>query len=136
MRTVFNSEMIRKKDFSGRIKEGSEKLSAIIFGADQSPSISKNIYWTQFLNQETAVAMGAEKYGKMYDMPVVFTYLSRVKRGYYKVKFETVSEHPTKEPDGAITEKHVRLMENQILSQPHYWLWSHKRWKKKREPED
>jgi KDO2-lipid IV(A) lauroyltransferase len=126
--------MIAKKDFSQRVKEGHEKLSAIIFGADQSPSISKNIYWTQFLNQDTAVALGAEKYGKLYDMPVVFTHLSRVKRGYYVVEFETVTANPVQEEEHFITEKHVRLMEKQILKQPEFWLWSHKRWKKKREP--
>lgn len=134
MRTTFGSEMIAKKDFRNNIETGGNEQRAIIFGADQSPSISKNLYWTQFLNQETAVALGAEKYAKIYDMPVVFTWLRREKRGYYSVEFETVTADPINEPEGAITEKHVRIMEKQILAKPEFWLWSHKRWKKKREP--
>jgi len=132
MRTVFNSEMIAKKDFGKRMQEGHDKLRAIIFGADQSPSISKNIYWTQFLNQDTAVAFGAEKYAKLYDMPVVFTHLNRESRGKYTVEFETVTENPLQEREGDITERHVRILEKQILERPEFWLWSHKRWKKKR----
>ena len=134
MRTTFNSKMIAKKDFKQSFEEEDKELRAIIFGADQSPSISKNIYWTQFLNQETAVAFGVEKYAKMYDMPVVYAQLLRVKRGYYSVEFKTVSEQPALEKEGDITERHVRLLEQQILAKPEHWLWSHKRWKKKREP--
>ena len=133
MRKQFNAEMVAKKDFAQSIKEANKSKRAVLFGADQSPSISKNIYWTTFLKQETAVALGAEKYAKMYDMPVVFTYLRRKKRGYHEVEFEMVSENPLEEREGAITERHVRLMEKQILENPQYWLWSHKRWKKKRE---
>ena len=133
MRTTFGSEMIAKRDFKNNMQEGTDKQRAIIFGADQSPSISKNLYWTQFLNQDTAVALGAEKYAKMYDMPVVFIWLRREKRGYYSVEFETITTDPKSEPEGAITEKHVRVMEKQILAKPEYWLWSHKRWKKRRE---
>ena len=134
MRTIFNSKMIAKKDFKESFKANDKELKAIIFGADQSPSISKNIYWTQFLNQETAVAYGVEKYAKMYDMPVVYAQLMREKRGYYSLEFKTVSTHPTTEVEGNITEQHVRLLEQQILAKPEFWLWSHKRWKKKREP--
>jgi len=133
MRKQFGSEMVAKKDFTASIKGANKNMQAIIFGADQSPSISKNIYWTNFLNQDTAVALGAEKYAKLYDMPVVFTFLNRVKRGYYSIDFEMVSLNPQEETDGVITERHVRLMEKQILAQPEFWLWSHKRWKKKRE---
>ena len=133
MRTTFNSKMIAKKDFKQSFEEDSEELRAIIFGADQSPAMSKNIYWTQFLNQDTAVAYGVEKYAKMYDMPVVYSKLMREKRGYYTLEFETVSEQPLLSAEGDITERHVRLLEKQILAKPEFWLWSHKRWKKKRE---
>ncbi|MEN8249615.1 MAG: lysophospholipid acyltransferase family protein [Bacteroidota bacterium] len=133
MRTLFGSEMIAKKDFSKRMQEGHDNLSAIIFGADQSPSISKNIYWTQFLNQDTAVAYGVEKYAKKFDMPVIFTKLTRERRGYNTAEFVLITENPVDEPADNLTEMHVRMMEDQILSNPQYWLWSHKRWKKKRD---
>ncbi|HET6990868.1 MAG TPA: lipid A biosynthesis acyltransferase, partial [Bacteroidia bacterium] len=33
---------------------------------------------------------------------------------------------------GEITEKVTRLLEKDIIAQPEYWLWSHKRWKHKK----
>lgn len=133
MRVVFGSEMIRKKDFAVHMQESHEELKAIIFGADQSPSISKHLYWTNFLNQDTAVALGAEKYAKKYDLPVIFTHFTQDRRGYYTASFELITDTPQQEKDDAITERHVRLMEQQILQEPSHWLWSHKRWKKKRQ---
>ena len=133
MRTVFSAVMIPKKDFKDSFKDDNGELRAIIFGADQSPKMSKNIYWTKFLNQETAVAYGVEKYARMYDMPVVYCRLERQRRGHYSLEFATVALHPQETAEGEITERHVRLLEQQILARPEFWLWSHKRWKKKRE---
>jgi KDO2-lipid IV(A) lauroyltransferase len=133
MRTVFKAKMIAKKDFRKSFDEEENELRAIIFGTDQSPSISKNIYWTQFLNQDTAVAYGVEKYAIKYDMPVVYSRLKREKRGYYSLEFETIIDQPKSTAEGEITEWHVRLLEEQIIDNPEFWLWSHKRWKKKRD---
>ncbi len=133
MRTVFSAKMIAKKDFRESFAEHDDELRAIIFGADQSPAVSKNIYWTQFLNQDTAVAFGVEKYARKYDMPVVYSRLRREMRGYYSLEFETISAEPMATAEGEISEQHVRLLEQQIINQPEFWLWSHKRWKKKRD---
>ena len=35
--------------------------------------------------------------------------------------------------DGEITQMHTTKLENQINTQPEFWLWTHKRWKRKRE---
>jgi Kdo2-lipid IVA lauroyltransferase/acyltransferase len=129
MRTVFDSEMIPKKDFSKSMAAGHDMPRAIIFGTDQSPASRRNLYWTKFLNMETAVAFGTEKYAKKYNLPVVYTWLNKVRKGYYAVEFEIVVENPLDEPEGRITEKHVQFLERQILGQPEFWLWSHKRWK-------
>jgi KDO2-lipid IV(A) lauroyltransferase len=34
-------------------------------------------------------------------------------------------------PKFAITEKYYRLLEESIMRNPEYWLWSHNRWKRK-----
>ena len=43
---------------------------ATIFAIDQSPSNTKNCHWMTFLNQDTPVFFGAEKYAKKYNSPV------------------------------------------------------------------
>lgn len=104
----------------------------LLFFADQSPTIAKKVYWTNFLNQETAVAFGTEKYALQKDAAVVYFHNKKVGRGKYEVTFQLLSEFPNKEAHGAITEKHVRALEEDILEAPEYWLWTHRRWKRKR----
>lgn len=132
MRTKFGSVMISKKDFKESFEKVRNLPRAIIFGTDQSPSISKNVYWTNFLNQETAVAKGVESYAKRYNMPVVYAHLRPLARGSFGLRFTLITDDPNSFSDGELTEAHVRMLEQQIQNKPEYWLWSHRRWKKKR----
>ena len=107
---------------------------AMLFGCDQSPRNVKTAYWTHFLNQETGVMIGTEKFAKKYDYPVFYGRIEKVKRGFYEFEFILVEDQPLSSEPGAITEKHTRLLEQDILEKPEYWLWSHRRWKRKRNP--
>ena len=107
----------------------------VVFGSDQSPSSSTNAYWTRFLNQDTAVLFGTEKYSKEYSLPVLFGGIRKVKRGQYEFYFEKLEDNPAATEYGEISEKFTRRIEQQILEKPEYWLWTHKRWKRKK-PED
>ncbi len=107
--------------------------TCFIFGADQSPSNkNKKAYWTNFLNQDTMVMLGTEKFAKQYNIPVVFGGIYRVKRGYYEFKTTLLTDNPRETAEFEITELHTRILEEQILTDPQYYLWTHKRWKHKR----
>ncbi|MCU4155001.1 lysophospholipid acyltransferase family protein [Carboxylicivirga sp. A043] len=97
--------------------------------ADQSPGKKTLNYWTNFLNQNTAVILGPEKIAKSTKSPVVYLDMQRVKRGYYEVNVIPVSDDPLSTEEYEITEKHLRLLEDAIKRKPENWLWSHKRWK-------
>ena len=77
--------------------------------------------------------LGAERFGQRYGYPVIFGHVQKKGQGHYELIFELVAEDPTSAPDGWITEKHTRLLEEQILQAPQYWLWTHRRWKRKRQ---
>lgn len=109
--------------------------SAVFFGADQSPSNPRKAYWTRFLNQDTAVLFGTEKYACEFNQPVLFASIRQFKRGYYSLKFEVLHENPKDSEYGEITELYVRRLEKQVMEQPEHWLWSHRRWKRKK-PDD
>lgn len=113
---------------------GINTLSAFI--ADQIPAKGDINFWTRFLNQETAVYLGAEKIAAKYDMAVVFFNNQKVKRGYYRIKAELLFEHTAGLPVHIITEAHVRRLEEIIRKKPQYWIWSHRRWKHKNEQPD
>lgn len=119
-----------KKSKSSFIDDGIPK--AVIFGSDQNPSNPKKAYWLKFLNQDTGVLFGAEKYSKDNNWPVIYVTINKIKRGFYEVVYSLVTENPKKEPYGKITKDFTKLIENDIVNNPQYWLWSHKRWKHKR----
>ena len=103
--------------------------------ADQSPGSAYNSYWTHFLNQETAFAFGPEYFSKKYNIPLVLAHIRRPKRGFYELHFSSLvqQEQIQSLEHGAITEMMVQAFERIILEDPSFWLWSHKRWKDKKE---
>jgi Kdo2-lipid IVA lauroyltransferase/acyltransferase len=48
------------------------------------------------------------------------------------MNFELITKDATTEPFGAITKKHVALLEADIKKHPEFWLWTHRRWKRSR----
>lgn len=98
--------------------------------SDQSPGDAKKSYWMTFLNQPTAVLFGCEQMAHTYNHAVVFYELKQIKRGYYEMTLRLITEEPSMCEWGEITESHTRLLEQLIIKQPEFWLWSHKRWKR------
>ncbi len=114
-------------------QKGIPSFSSFIF--DQTPRATELHHWVRFLNQDTPVVLGAEKIAQKLDTVVLFLHSRKVKRGSYEVKFILVTDHAGSCPKFEITDKCMMLLEQQIKAQPEYWLWSHRRWKHKREIE-
>ena len=131
-RSKYGMHLISMKQTKKSFEDGNE-AKAIVFGSDQNPANPKRAHWMQFLNQDTSVLFGVERYAKEYNWPVVFVSISKVKRGYYEVEYSLITDKPTEQPHGKITEDFTKRLEQDIINQPQYWLWSHKRWKHKRE---
>jgi Kdo2-lipid IVA lauroyltransferase/acyltransferase len=106
------------------------------FLADQIPVRDEIKYWTNFLNQDTPVYLGAEKIASKYDMAIVFFNIQKISRGYYHLNIELLFEHTKGLPEHLITDIHVRRLEEIIRENPQYWIWSHRRWKHKRTVEN
>lgn len=138
IRSRFGSVGIPKNDTYREIvrwqHEG--KQSLIGFMADQTPSYNNIHYWTNFLNQETPVFTGVERIARKVGGYVAYMDIQKVRRGHYCCRFEMISTHPETEEEMAITENYIRKIEKTILREPAYWLWTHKRWKYKREKEN
>jgi len=109
------------------------KATFTVFIGDQTPNKRSINYWTQFLNQETPILQGTERIAKKLDQAVVFINMQKVKRGYYEVEFIPLFDNPKETAENEITEKHTRVLEEIINKNPAYWLWSHKRWKHKKQ---
>ncbi len=100
--------------------------------SDQAPSNEHKSYWTLFMHQETPFLYGAEYFARKYNLPVIYYEVDKVRRGHYQVRFSPLCEQPDQVPQYAITARYVQLLSDTINRAPQYWLWSHKRWKRKR----
>ena len=134
MRTRFQALGIKKNEVVRdliRLKQ-TKTPSLTVFIADQTPSKANIHYWTRFLNQKSAMFTGPERIATKLDIPVIFVDVKKIKRGYYTVDFELMTDKPREKPEFWITEEYTRRMEHSIMRDPAYWLWTHKRWKHKR----
>ncbi|MDX9769304.1 MAG: lysophospholipid acyltransferase family protein [Tenuifilaceae bacterium] len=98
---------------------------------DQTPPAKHIQYWTMFLNQDTPVYLGIEKIAQKFDLPVYFCDMQKIRRGYYEVNFELITDNPKSLGEFELTELHTHRLEKQIMDRPEFWLWSHRRWKHK-----
>lgn len=126
------TRMLPVREVKSFFSTASDQLYATFFAIDQSPSNPAKSYWLKFLNQDTAVFFGTEHYAKAFNLPVIYSRLIKVKRGYYQIEFVEVTNDPVNTAYGEITEKVTGLLEKDIIAQPEYWLWSHRRWKHKK----
>jgi KDO2-lipid IV(A) lauroyltransferase len=83
-----------------------------------------------FLQQQTAVQFGTEQMAHQFHFSVVYFVIKRIKRGYYEMELKLITETPKNKSWGEITEAHTHLLEKEIQENPHFWIWSHKRWKR------
>ena len=132
LRGRFGMELIPDAQVRQMLRQPRTHPNLYIFITDQTPHQASTSYWTTFLNQDTPVFKGTDKFAKMLKVPVFFAEMKRVKRGYYSIKFIEVTSDPAAAQPDEITEKHTRALESAIIAQPDNWLWSHRRWKRKR----
>jgi KDO2-lipid IV(A) lauroyltransferase len=103
--------------------------------ADQVPGDPSKAYWMNFFGRPTPFIRGPERGAAAGNLSVIFGYVHKIKRGYYKLEYELCTSDAASLPKGEITRKYVRFLENVIRQHPAMWLWSHRRWKKEWKPE-
>jgi KDO2-lipid IV(A) lauroyltransferase len=131
MRTKFGTKITPVNNTLRDMVANRKQVTATAFIADQTAT-KENAYWTQFLNQDTAVFTGPEKLARKFNYPVVYMNVKRVRRGYYEITPELLFENPQDTTDDEIMEVFTRRLEKEIISNPSTWLWSHRRWKHSR----
>lgn len=103
---------------------------------DQNPFRRKGAYWLTFLNQESIFADGAEQIALRFGMPMYFAHMKRVARGKYEMYMDLLYDGKEAVGDHELTVRYVRALERVIRECPELWVWSHRRWKHKREPDE
>jgi KDO2-lipid IV(A) lauroyltransferase len=129
VRSRFGVTLVPMRSTLRKLTELRRSLTFTVLAADQTPVRHETQYYTQFLNQQTAVFEGIEKMAIMFNSAIVFGKIKRLKRGFYEYKFVPMVDEPKQTKTYEITNLYLRTLEEMINDEPQYWLWSHRRWK-------
>lgn len=135
LRSIYGAPVVPMKNTLRTLVEArkNDDRFAVYLIGDQRPMKSEIQHWLNFLNQDTPVITGPEKIAKRFNAAVIFLDIQQKKRGYYSVNLKVISDEPANKPENKVTEQYFRLVEEQIRRKPELYLWSHKRWKIKKE---
>ena len=127
------SKLISRYKAGSYIKKQIKENKLFLYGmaADQSAQIRSITYWKEFLGVKVPVFTGSERIAKQHDIPVVFGKVVKIKRGYYKVVVDLISEFPNEYKNYQITDIYLKKLEKQIRELPEYYYWTHNRFKHK-----
>ena len=132
LRSRFNSVGVSQKQtlraVLTMIREGKQPLLGLI--ADQRPPRRPEPEWMEFLNQDTPIITGGEVMGRKLDAHFIYGSMRCVRRGYYELTFYPIE--PIEGEEYGYSKQYMRMLEKDIIAQPHMWLWTHNRWSMKR----
>jgi KDO2-lipid IV(A) lauroyltransferase len=129
LRTRFGSRLIDSARALPELVEFSRGGGIMALNADQGPRAEDDKYWTRLLGIDTAFYTGPEKLARLFQAPVVFVAMRRLRRGRYRVRFQLLASPPFTPEPGAVMQPYVRALEQQIGAAPADWFWLYKRWK-------
>ncbi|MBR5138357.1 MAG: lysophospholipid acyltransferase family protein [Alistipes sp.] len=130
IRTHTNVELVDMKRTMRHFVDNKDKRPmAMGLIADQNPVLRANMHWYKFLHQWTAFFEGGEILALKYHLPVYYFSPCRISAGHYEGTFTLIYDGEEQVEPYTITERYVRLLENDINAHPEMWMWSHRRWK-------
>ncbi|HEY0297848.1 MAG TPA: lysophospholipid acyltransferase family protein [Arachidicoccus sp.] len=131
IRSRFGTKLIDTYKFKEQYKPYVHQQKSFVLVADQSPRFVRGAYWTNFFGKRTAFTKGPETNARMADNAVVYGYVKRIKRGFYKSELTVYTTNARATQRGEITKASVKFFEKIIREDPPNYLWSHRRWKRK-----
>ncbi|XCF05304.1 lysophospholipid acyltransferase family protein [Tamlana crocina] len=131
IRSKYNTTLISTKETIHTITQnelaGTKSITGFL--SDQSPRLSKEVYWSSFMGIKVPCFTGAERLAKKLDFSTAYLKVNKIKRGYYEAEIITLAEDSRIYKDYELTDIFLREVEKQIYQAPEYYFWTHKRWK-------
>lgn len=131
IRARFNNTPIHQKQMIRTLIRNLEQDEHAVYGivSDQSPQVHRTKYWRPFMGTTVPVFDSPEILARKFDLAVVYGRISKLKRGHYQLEFVPITERGATTDEHFITDKFIELTEENIRSNPAYYLWTHRRWK-------
>ena len=99
----------------------------IAMASDQTPGPESSVL-LPFMGRKTYFFKGPPKLARKLGFPLFYAGIRKEARGKY-VLFVEPMENPAGHTEEEILADFARRLEREILLQPAFWLWSHRRWK-------
>ena len=131
IRKIHQAELLSRYGAIESIKKRHQEGEIAVYGfaSDQSPRPKPKSYWRTFLGVKVPVFVGAELVAKEFDFGVVYAKINRVKRGFYEVDFELITDTPKETRLNKITDTFTEWLEQDVYCDPTQYLWTHNRFK-------
>lgn len=138
IRRRFGAQLIGTKSIIPAMRKNAREGIKGFYGfiSDQSPKSQSIIYYGKFFGVEVPMQVGGEILSKKLDMNVMFARVEKVSRGHYQCTFVPLEGSPKDYPNFAVTDWFMKLLEEQIIEKPEYYLWTHKRFKHRKAATD
>lgn len=130
MREKLGTEMIPMKRVVRDIMKKKSDKTIYLFLTDQSTPFVDKAHWVNFFRLSTPFTPGMAFLAQKRNIPIFYFYIKRLKRGYYEAHFELLTEFSKNHSAEEITQLYSQKVEENILTDPPAWLWTHKRWKR------
>ncbi len=132
-RTYHNNKVVSMYKAARPIVSELRKGNMVALLADQSATKDKDIF-VDFFGRPAATYESPAAMALRLNAPIVIGFSERQSDGKYRVKLQEIPHEDLKDREDAVqilTERHVKVLENQIRKIPELWAWQHKRWKHK-----
>ena len=129
LRKRFGTILIPATDFKKNVKDFFKNQSALILVADQNPGVPGRSWWMNFFTKPAPFITGPAKGAIARNTVVVYANYYKIKRGYYEVRFEEITQTPSLFTEEQLTYMLAKKVEASIKERPDNYLWTHRRWK-------
>ncbi len=103
------------------------------FLSDQKPGHYTRQITVEFLGRQTPFIAGTEDLARHFHAAVFYTDVRHRDRDTYTMEFIPMAEDAASLPAGQLTADYARLLTQSIHRDPAAYLWSHNRWRLKKE---
>jgi KDO2-lipid IV(A) lauroyltransferase len=135
LRTGTGAGLIPMRDTLRDLIQRRGETRVVSLLSDQAAGPEDRPYWTTFMHQDAGFYTSAERLASRFNCPVVYVGIHRLHQGRYEIVLADLydGDSPLPADSFPITEAFVRHLEADIRAFPADYLWSHRRWKHKRE---
>jgi KDO2-lipid IV(A) lauroyltransferase len=132
LRSRFGATMVPDRLLLRHLLRRRREPRVVAMVADQDPKLSSVHRSTRLFGVETNFYMGPEAVARAIGCPMFYVSVVRTRRGHYRATMEPLVGHDEDLPEGAMIDRFAARVEAQIRAHPPDWLWTYRRWKKRR----